>query len=69
MDRDTDRWVRSDEARTKLRDLLDEIAHDGARIYVLRYDKPAAVLVPVDWYEDAEAAWSTQLEQGTGETK
>jgi prevent-host-death family protein len=51
MDRETDRWVRSDEARAKLRDLLDEIAADGAHVYVLRYDKPAAVLVPVEWYE------------------
>lgn len=59
MDRNTDRWVRSDEARAKLRDLLDEIAASGAHIYVLRYDKPAAVLVPVDWYEDAEAASPT----------
>ena len=51
VNRDTDRWVRSDEARAKLRDLLDEIAADGAHVYVLRYDKPAAVLVPVEWYE------------------
>jgi len=55
MDRDTDRWVRSDEARTKLRDLLDEVAHDEAHVYVLRYDKPAAVIVPVEWYEQAKA--------------
>ena len=55
MNPDTDRWVRSDEARAKLRDLLDDIASDGAHIYVLRYDKPAAVLVPVDWYEDVKA--------------
>ena len=55
MNRDTDRWVRSDEARAKLRDLLDDIASDGAHIYVLRYDKPAAVLVPVEWYEDVKA--------------
>jgi PHD/YefM family antitoxin component YafN of YafNO toxin-antitoxin module len=54
MDRETDRWVRSDEARAKLRDLLDDIARDDAHIYVLRYDKPAAVLVPVDWYENAK---------------
>lgn len=51
MDRDTDRWVRSDEARAKLRNLLDEIAVEGSHVYVLRYDKPAAVLVPVEWYE------------------
>ena len=55
MDRDTERWVRSDEARAKLRDLLDEIARDGAHIYVLRYDTPAAVMVPVEWYERVKA--------------
>ncbi len=48
MDRETDRWVRSDEARAKLHDLLDDIAR-GDHIYVLRYDKPSAVLVPVEW--------------------
>lgn len=56
MDREADRWVRSDEARAKLRDLLDEIAASGAHIYVLRYDKPAAVLVPVEWYEAVQDA-------------
>ena len=50
MNPDTDRWVRSAEAQAKFRDLLDEVAH-GAHVYVLRYDKPAAVMVPVDWYE------------------
>lgn len=52
------RRVRSDEARAKFRDLLDEVATQGEHIYVLRYDKPVAVLVPVDWYDrmtDAEA--------------
>ena len=56
MDRDSDRWVRSAEAQAKFRDLLDEVAQ-GEHVYVLRYDKPAAVMVPVDWYErmtDAE---------------
>ena len=54
MNPDTDRWVRSDEARTRFRDLLDEVAHDEAHVYVLRYDKPAAVIVPVEWYEAAK---------------
>jgi prevent-host-death family protein len=63
MNPDTDRWVRSDEARNKLRDLLDEVAHDGAHVYVLRYDKPAAVIVPVEWYERMKAATA-----GNGET-
>jgi PHD/YefM family antitoxin component YafN of YafNO toxin-antitoxin module len=34
-----------------MRDLLNLVEHDSAHIYVLRYDIPAAVLVPVDWYE------------------
>lgn len=55
MDRETDRWVRSDEARLKLRELLDDV-EDGAHVYVLRYDKPAAVLVPVGWYERVREA-------------
>lgn len=55
MDRETDRWVRSEEARAKFRDLLDDVAR-GDHVYVLRYDKPAAVLVPVGWYEAIKAA-------------
>lgn len=51
----TDKQVRSDEARRNLRNLLDEVEARSARIMILRYDKPAAVLVPVDWYEEAEA--------------
>ena len=59
MNRDTDRWVRSAEAQAKFRDLLDEIAAEGSHVYVLRYDKPAAVLVPVEWFERARAALET----------
>jgi prevent-host-death family protein len=56
MNRDTDRWVRSDEARTKFRALLDQVTQDDAHVYILRYDTPAAVIVPVEWYEQARAA-------------
>ena len=56
MDADSDRWVRSDEARRRLRDLMDEVEHQGAHIYVLRYDRPSVVIVPVDWYEQITAA-------------
>ena len=63
MNPDTDRWVRSDELRAKLRDLLDEIARDDACIYVLRYDRPAAVLVSVEWFERMRA-----IDAGRGET-
>lgn len=61
----TDIQVRSDEARRNLRDLLDQVTR-GYHVTILRYDKPTAVLVPVDWYEDAEAAWSAQLEKDAG---
>jgi PHD/YefM family antitoxin component YafN of YafNO toxin-antitoxin module len=59
MNRETDRWVRSDEARTKLRALLDLIASDDAHVYILRYDQPAAVIVPVEWYEQVKTAIAT----------
>ena len=54
MNPDTDRRVGSDEARTKFRDLMDEVAHDEAHVYILRYGKPAAVIVPIEWYEHAK---------------
>lgn len=47
--------MRSDEARSHLRDLLDAAEH-GEHITILRYDKPAAVLVPVEWHREALAA-------------
>lgn len=53
MDPESDRWVRSDDARRHLRGLLDDVEHDGAHVFVLRYDTPAAVIVPVEWYEQA----------------
>lgn len=59
--------VRSDEARRHLRNLLDQVAR-GYHVTILRYDKPAAVLVPVDWYEDAEAAWGARAEWDAGDT-
>lgn len=48
------RVVWADEARRNLRNLLDEVAR-GYHITILRYDKPAAVLVPVEWYEQARS--------------
>lgn len=63
MDPESDRWVRSQDARDHLRDLLDEVAREGARIYVLRYDKPAAVIVPVEWYEEVKSMLSEGEQQ------
>ena len=50
-----DKQVRSDEARRTLRDLLDEVEHHDVHVTILRYDKPAAVLVSPEWYEQARA--------------
>ncbi len=52
MNLDNDRWVRSDDARNRLSELLREVQEDDAHIFVLRYDKPVAVLVPVGWREE-----------------
>lgn len=51
-----ERQVRSDEARRNLRDLLNAVEHDGEHVTILRYDTPAAVMVPVEWYRDVRAA-------------
>jgi prevent-host-death family protein len=51
-----DRGVHSDEVRRRFRVLLNEVEHDGAHITVLRYETPAAVIVPVGWYERAREA-------------
>ena len=50
-----DTQVRADEARRNLRGILDEVAR-GAHVTILRYDTPAAVVVPVEWHEKATAA-------------
>jgi prevent-host-death family protein len=46
----TERQVHSDELRRKSRELLNEVEHGGAHVTILRYDTPAAVMVPVSWY-------------------
>jgi prevent-host-death family protein len=51
-----DKQVRSDEARRNLRDLLDEVEHHDVHVTILRYDKPAGVIVSVEWYEQATQA-------------
>lgn len=62
MNPDTDRWVRSDEARDRFRDLIDEVQQEDAHIYVLRYDKPVAVIVPVGWREQMMALISQEAQ-------
>lgn len=57
-----DRKVHSDEARRKLRDLLDAVEHDGEHVTILRYDTPVAVMVPVEWHRQALAAIANSTE-------
>ena len=52
---DEERQIHSDEARRNFRDLLNSVEHDGEHITILRYDTPAAVIVPVEWHEQAKA--------------
>lgn len=58
----TDRQVHSDEVRRGLRDLLNAVEHDGEHVTILRYDTPAAVMVPVDWYKQARATLANSTE-------
>ena len=45
-----------EEARRTLGELVDQARLAGEPTLIMRYRKPAAVLVPVSWYEEAEAA-------------
>jgi len=53
---DETRWeVRTDELRRNLRPLLNSVERERAHVTVKRYDEPVAVIVPIDWYEQARA--------------
>ena len=52
---DEGRQILSDEAKRTWSSLLDGVEHHGEHVTVLRYSTPAAVIVPVDWYEQAIA--------------
>lgn len=46
----------SDEVRRMWREVLNEVEHQDVHVTVQRYATPAAVIVPVGWYEAALAA-------------
>jgi prevent-host-death family protein len=48
--------IGSDEARRDFRELLNAVEHNGEHVTVTRYNKPAAVVVPAAWYEQARQA-------------
>ena len=47
--------VPSDEVRRSLRVLLTEVEF-GAHVMITRWRIPSAVMVPIDWYEQARQA-------------
>jgi prevent-host-death family protein len=51
-DTETTWTVRSDELRRNLRHLLESVEHEDAHVVIKRYDKPAAVIVPIGWYRE-----------------
>lgn len=57
------RQVKSDEARRNLRDLLNAVEHNGEHVTILRYDRPGAVIVPVDWYTQAQRSLADKEEK------
>jgi len=50
----TSETVSSDDARRRFRELMDSVEHQDAHVTVLRYSRPAAVIVPIEWYEQAK---------------
>lgn len=50
--------VQIEEARKTLGELVDRARLAGEPTLIMRYRKPAAVLVPVSWYEEASAVLS-----------
>ena len=62
-----DREVSSGEARSNFRELLNAVEHDGQRVAILRYGRPGAVLVPIDWYvQQAGTAYAASEEKDAG---
>lgn len=49
-----DEKINSDEARRRFRELLDAAEHRDSHIMVMRYGRGVAVIVPVEWYEEAQ---------------
>lgn len=49
-------YAQSDEVRRRFRELLDAVEHKGEHVIVQRYTRPVAVIVPIDWYEQARQA-------------
>jgi prevent-host-death family protein len=54
--------VQIEEARKQLGELVDRARLAGEPTMIVRYRKPAAVLVPVGWYQEAAELLSSQAD-------
>lgn len=57
--------VLSDDARKRFREILDDVEHRGAQYQIRRYQTPAGVLVPADWFERVRALLKTVADDCT----
>ena len=48
--------AKTDEARTNMRQLLDSVEHEGAKVLIDRYKRPSVVMVNIEWYWRAQEA-------------
>jgi len=46
--------IGSNQMRENFAGVLSDVEHDDKHFFVMRYRKPVAVLVPIDWYEQAK---------------
>jgi prevent-host-death family protein len=49
-------YAQSNEVRVRWRELADAVEHKGEHVIVQRYTRPVAVVVPIEWYEQARQA-------------
>lgn len=56
--------VSSEDARRNFRDLLDDVEHKEEHVTIMRYRTPAAVIVPISWYEQTVEALADAAEGG-----
>jgi prevent-host-death family protein len=52
----------ADEVRRHFARLLSAVEHRGEHVTITRYGKPAAVIVPAEWHEQAKAALEQETE-------
>jgi prevent-host-death family protein len=50
---DMEREIGSDDARRNWRELLNAVENGGEHVTILRWGKPAVVVVPAGWHDQA----------------